>query len=278
MKKIFLTLALFAVTSANASTCTLTLGDVRTAEKDGFFAAYSSLKPAIENATGCEFKIKNYATQEELYHAVINKQIDLAYLKDFPFYLAQKKQSDVKPIVVALSNSLENDKPSAFYSTYLLSRASDTSLNSLKDLQGKKIGVLERSSTSGYLVSWYALNKENISARFKQYSSYRALFKALQDGEVDAISTWDWSIKQNKAHQVHILKAFPQIPNPSIVMTHTLPEAQVDEIKNALLKITEKDNHKAVQGYSAALPNMFDGIFKVFDDYCQKQPNACDWK
>jgi ABC-type phosphate/phosphonate transport system substrate-binding protein len=278
MKKIILTLVLCTMVSANASTCTLTIGDICTKEKDGFFSAHDSFKSSIENATGCELKIKSYDTQEQLYHAALTKQVDLAYLKVFPFYLAQKKHPDIKPLVVALSYGIENDEPSAFYTTYLLSRASNTSLNTLKDLQGKKIGVLDASSTSGYIVPWYALDKEKISANFKHYHNSQELFKGLEKGEVDAISTWGWSIRQNKLSQAHILKTFPQIPNPPIVMTHALPEAQVNAVKNALLKLSEKDKQMPVQGFSVVSASMFDGIFKVFDYYCQKQPNACDWE
>jgi NitT/TauT family transport system substrate-binding protein len=69
----------------------------------------------------------------------------------------------------------------------------DAGINSLADLKGKKIGVINRSSATYFspLEQLYENGMTDTDAQFVDISCCSAQYTALESGQVDAVGTWD---------------------------------------------------------------------------------------
>lgn len=263
--------------------CTLTLGRFAINPSDALQKwAQSPLRAAMNKATGCDVIYKPFASTQQLQQAAIHHQVDLAFLKDFNYYMVKKNDPEIKPLAVALSYRLQDKKLSPYYTGYLLSLITNKNIQSIADLAGKKIGFLSPYSTSGFVIPFMFFHdkKINYSTYFSQITFYDGhddnLYQALLNGKVDVIATWDDVVIRNKVGPIRILKSFTDIPNPAFVVINPISNEKFKALQEAIIKVPYKMNVKyPAQGYVLPQSGMYDSLFKMFDRFCEIKPDVC---
>lgn len=277
---LFIILLCSGVISA-ANACTLIYG---THQPDSSILkehwAQSPLNHALANATHCSIDLKTFSSADELRKAVLNHQVDIAFLKDFNFYLAQKKNPEVKPLAVSLSYNNQTKTNSATYDGYILS-LTDKKINSIDDLSGKSIGFVSPESTSGFIlpILYFAEQNKDYKTYFGKTTFYNSVMKsmaALKSGEVDAVAVWNPSFLNEDLSKMKVLKTFSNIPNPVIVVTHTLKDVDFNALQKAIVSIPEEKNpKKLIQGYVTPDKVDYSAIFKSYESFCKIKPEEC---
>ena len=110
---------------------------------------------------------------------------------DIDLMLATYTITDERAEKFALSDSYYTDYIGImvrYTATDANSLGSDN-INSLADLDGKVIGVPKNATTRADMLNYIeTANTLKVSPRFAEYSSYEQLFKALKNGDIDAMS------------------------------------------------------------------------------------------
>jgi len=153
------------------------------------------------------------------------------------------------PSLTFLATSQVKDKP--FYHSVILARK-DSSLLSVKDLAGKKVGFVDRYSASGYL--YPAAFLKTVGLMDEQKPLYTPIFlgsheravRALLEKQVDAAITYDgffdfagFQIGETKNISLadfRILKLLPEkIPDDAVVCRSDLGKKTIQNLHAALL-------------------------------------------
>ena len=225
----------------------------------------------IKEATHCTPVLKLYSNVPALVNAVVHKKVDLAYLKDFPYFQAYTRLKTIKPVAVAMSPNRKTKKPSYYYQSFLISLASNTKFKTLRNLKGATVGFLSPTSTSGYRLPYAFLVRHGINPKttFKKIIFFNNhdddLYKALLDKKVDVVATWGDVILRNKAVKLNVLMNIKHIPNPPILAV----TAKAMKYKKVLGLAFEKEPCKFKEHYSNEcfrLPpkNFYTKLFEEF--------------
>lgn len=238
---------------------------------------HSVFEEALASGTGCDVALKLFSSETALRKAAIQKQVDIAYLKDFNYYLAKKENAAISPLVVLLTPSGSDQKLSKYYTGYILSLADNPKIHSINDLNGGKMGVRSKFSTSGYILPMDLFDNAGISVQPVAFQNEDTLYKNFESKKLDAVATWDAVIYKNQKKPIRILKKFENIPNPPIVITHTLPAGRAEQLQHALIALKPTQNNQSFFALAFAKPDtdMFHPLFKAFDSHCQRVPNDC---
>jgi phosphonate transport system substrate-binding protein len=200
-------------------------------------AIWSPFVKALEKELG--IKVEQVATSD--YAGVIegqlNGKIDLAMYGPFSYYLA--KQAGAKIDTVAVTVREIGLSPS--YQSYLVAK-SDSSLNSINDVKGKKVCFVDSASTSGYLYPFAGLKEAGID--LKDISPVFAgghdrSLTAVKAGTCDVGFAFDDMVNITaiergliKAGEMKTIWKSKPIPNSPLAVNTALPASLVKKIKD----------------------------------------------
>ncbi|MCS6837258.1 MAG: phosphate/phosphite/phosphonate ABC transporter substrate-binding protein [Bdellovibrionaceae bacterium] len=226
----------------------------------------------LEENTPYKFKISTPGSYIAVVEAFGTKKADVAVFTNNGYLLANEKYGAEARLTVLRHGS-------ALYKSQFIVRA-DSGINSLKDLEGKKLAFVDPASTSGYLLPLKTLKDRGIKIREHVFAGkHDNVVTMVYNKQVDAGATF-WSPEDEEgiqdarrlvktqfpdvAEKVKILELTDSIPNDPIVFRKELPEDMKKTIEEALLKFIEtkegKEAFKKIYGV--------DGLKKASDaDY-----------
>lgn len=202
------------------------------------------LKEYLEKNTPYKFEI----TIPQSYVAVVEsfgtQRADVAAINTYGYYLAHKQYGVEARLTVIRYGS-------ATYQSQFLVR-SNSKIQSLKDLQGKKVAFVDPASTSGYLLPLKTLRDRKIEPKETVFAmKHDSVVTMIYQGQVDAGATY-YSPAQNGQiedarrmvktqfpdveQKVKILELSEPIPNDPIVFRKDMPEAMKEKIVDTLLQ------------------------------------------
>jgi len=240
------------------------------AQAQDWKAKYKELEFAIvpsENASGVtdrfapmmEFMSKELGVPVKLriandYAAVIEGQragqIHIAYYG--PASFARALKTGVK--TEAFAQEVNEDGTKGYYSVFYVKKESP--YQTIQDLKGKNIGLVDPNSTSGYNVPLYALDKLSIDptkffGKMLTTGSHENAILALQQGTVDVATNW-WNDENEsnllrmarknmvKAEDFRIILKSDIIVNSPIAYMADYPAEMKKAISTAFLAIPTK--------------------------------------
>jgi phosphonate transport system substrate-binding protein len=174
-----------------------------------------------------------------------SNRADAAILNTFGYVLAHEKyQAEARLKLV--------NRGRDYYNGQIIVRA-DSSIKSIKDLNGKKFAFVDPVSTSGYLLPVRLFKKENIKIKESIFAGrHDSVVTAVYQKKVDAGATFytppdddatpkdaRWIIRTQYPDvfkKVKILQLTEAIPNDPLVLRKGLPE----DIKNKLIEALKK--------------------------------------
>jgi phosphonate transport system substrate-binding protein len=198
----------------------------------------------------------------------------------------------------AIAQDVNLDGTKGYYSVFYVKK--DSPFQSIQDLKGKNLGLVDPNSTSGYNVPLFALSKLGITDANSFFGkvvitgSHENAVIALSQGTVDAAANW-WNDEQEsnllrmerkgmvKSADYRILFKSDQIVNSPMAVPADMPADLKKAIQDAILAVATKDPEafkKATDGkalpWAAVTNSAFDPIIELnrFVDELRKKKSG----
>ena len=167
--------------------------------------------------------------------------IDFALIPPFAYILANKKNG-----TEALLTSINKHDEPGYYSVLLV--RTDSGIEKVEDLKGKKVAFVDPSSTSGYIFPAVILMDHGINIEqdvtYQFAGGHDKALQLLINGDVDAIGTYESAITKftkefpEVTEKVKVLQKSDLIPGITLVVSSKVDDATKQKIKDAFLKVT----------------------------------------
>ncbi|MGE5892974.1 MAG: phosphate/phosphite/phosphonate ABC transporter substrate-binding protein [bacterium] len=168
---------------------------------------YSPMIDYLNKNTGITWELKLYRDHDAIIKGMCTGELSIALLGPVPFGRA-REQCEIKPLLVSLGS---DGKPA--YRSVLIT-GNDT-INSVRDLKGKKIGFF-KGSTAAFVLPRKMLDDEGITLDAVQptyFNSQDRIVEALIKREIDAAGIKQSLFERFQGSQFKILKVSEPLPN-----------------------------------------------------------------
>ena len=167
--------------------------------------------------------------------------IDFALIPPFAYILANKKNG-----TEALLTSIGKHDEPGYYSVLIV--RTDSGIENVEDIKGKKVAFVDPSSTSGYIFPAVILKDHGIDIEkditYQFAGGHDKALQLLVNGDVDAIGTYEDAITKfakefpEVTEKVKVLQKSDLIPGITLVVSSKVDDATNQKIKDAFLKVT----------------------------------------
>ena len=167
--------------------------------------------------------------------------IDFALIPPFAYILANKKNG-----TEALLTSIGKHDEPGYYCVLIV--RTDSGIEKVEDLKGKKVAFVDPSSTSGYIFPAVILKDHGIDIEkditYQFAGGHDKALQLLVNGDVDAIGTYEDAITKfakefpEVTEKVKVLQKSDLIPGITLVVSSKVDDATKQKIKDAFLKVT----------------------------------------
>ena len=220
----------------------------------------------LQKETGLHFKTSVATSYAAVIEAMGAGKVDIGWLATFSYVLAKNKY-DVELLLVVQRFG------SPFYRGQIMVRT-DSGINSLDNLQGKRFAFVDPASTSGHLYPKTLLLSKGLDPKtfFSKTifaGSHNAVVLSIYKGEVDGGAAYDGSraavakTYPDVFEKIKVLAYTKEIPNDTVSVRKELPEGLKVKLRNGLKKISDSPKGskilKRLYGISGLMD--LDGLF-----------------
>ncbi|MBC7421229.1 MAG: phosphate/phosphite/phosphonate ABC transporter substrate-binding protein [Bdellovibrio sp.] len=198
------------------------------------------LKAYLEKELGLSFSVELPTNFVAVIEAFGSKRADVALINTFGYIIAHDKyQVEARLRVI--------DKGRDEYHGQIITRA-DSSIKSVKDIDGKKFAYVDPASASGYLLPLGLFKKEHIKPKETIFAGrHDSVVTAVYSKQADAGATFYSPDNQDARklvktqfpdvyEKIKILELTGPIPNDPVIFRKDLPE----NIKNKIIEALKK--------------------------------------
>ncbi|MGF1494025.1 MAG: phosphate/phosphite/phosphonate ABC transporter substrate-binding protein [Microcoleaceae cyanobacterium] len=176
---------------------------------------------------------------------LVDGDVQMAYLGPLTYIQAKERNPELEPIVAHIEKS--TGRP--WYNSVIVA-GTDSGINTLEALKGKRFGFVSQSSTSGFLVpsaefKELGIDPEKDFAAIEYAGGHDKNAAALETGKVDAVALEKPTyIEVQQAgglpeDQYKIVWESDPIPNSPIVVSSQLPAEFKTELRKVLIDAPE---------------------------------------
>ena len=195
----------------------------------------------LEEQLGLSVNIEIPPDYQTAIDLIAEDKVQMAYLGPLSYIQARQRNFQLEPLVAYIDK--RTGRP--WYTSVIVAN-SEKGIKEIADLSGKRVGFVNPSSTSGYLVPVAHLKSNNIDpeqdfAELKYTGSHNKNAAALESGELDAIGinkpTYLKALKSGQlpAEKYQVLWESDPIPNAPIVISKQLPADLKSNLQRALI-------------------------------------------
>ena len=195
----------------------------------------------LQEQLGLSVNIEIPQDYETAIALIAEGKVQMAYLGPFSYVKARQQNFQLEPLVAYIDK--RTGRP--WYTSAIVVNT-ESGIKTIADLKGKRVGFVNQSSTSGYLVPVAHLKSHNIDperdfAELKYTGSHNKNAVALESGQVDAIGiNKPTYLKARKSGQLptekyQLIWESDPIPNAPIVISRKLPIELKSNLQRALI-------------------------------------------
>lgn len=220
-------------------------------DADATQAAAEKLAAHLEKETGLEFHVEVPEEYIDLVAALADEEADLLFMNDLSYLLAHEKYEAHAAFAVERSDGEDS------YRAEIITHK-DSGIKSLKDLNDKRIAIVDLYSVSGYLLPAAMLHKQDIKpSELITAGGHDSVVQQVIDREVDAGFTFTHGGKQDgrkllqESHPevfevVEVVATTDTVPNEPVVFGAHVKDDVRKKISAALLDYSKTEEGKAV--------------------------------
>lgn len=235
------------------------------------------LAELMENETGLKYEISVPTSYTAVITAMGSGNVDVGWLSPIPYVIAHD-QYGVEVVLVTVRNK------SAKYWSFIIART-DTGINKLADLKGKRFAYGDPVSTSGaiypkHLLRMSGYDPEKFFSNAIYAGAHDRVVMAVYNKQVDGGAIYggvgtDAREKVVNAlpdvmKKTHVIAKSIEIPNDTVSVRKGLPPALVRKITDGLVKVAESDEGRitimslyGIDGFVPAKDSDYDSVRKV---------------
>ncbi len=202
---------------------------------------YQPMLTWLGERIGRQFILVGGRSYEDMIDLVVRGEVDLAELSPVPYVQAKKKSPELQLVLTEVKWNEDHTALIDSYRGHILVRADRKDLVASADLRGKRLGFVNRESSSGWRYPRAMLAQQGLDANRDAtplfLGSHPRVTDAVAAGSVDAGATWDFNLAlaTHKYGAIfRVLLTSPPIPNLCLVAEPKLPLALVQAIRQAL--------------------------------------------
>ncbi|MBD2313051.1 phosphate/phosphite/phosphonate ABC transporter substrate-binding protein [Desertifilum sp. FACHB-1129] len=176
---------------------------------------------------------------------IAEEKVEVAYLGPFAYVKAKNQNPKLEPLVAHIDK--ETGRP---WYTSVIAVDTQSGVQSLEDLKGKRFGFVSRTSTSGYLVPMAQFREMNIDpdtdfAAVEYAGRHDSNATALAEGKVDAaaMTKVTYVTAQTSgflpSDRYKVIWESAPIPNSPVVINNKIPESLKSNLRRALVDAPE---------------------------------------
>ena len=235
------------------------------------------LADLLKKETGLEFKIDVPANYTAVISAMGAGTVDVGWLSPLPYVIAHD-QYDVDVILTTVRNN------STDYWSFIITRT-DTGINKLSDLKGKKFAYGDPVSTSGsiypkHLIRASGYDPEGFFSNVIYAGGHDKVVMAVYNKQVDGGAIYGGVVSDAREKvtdtikdvmkKTHVIAKSITIPNDTVSVRKGLPKEMVKKIRDGLMNIAKSDEGRisvmslyGIDGFVLAKDSDYDSVRKV---------------
>ncbi len=252
----------------------LTFALVPAEDAEAMIESFDSLRRHIAKEAGVEVEVMSVTDYSGVVEAMRRGKVDVAWYGPLSYVLA-RQETGAEAFAIGKKRGAD-----ATYKSIFLVRAEDTA-QTLANLAGKRIALVDPGSTSGNLVP-RSMIKDDSGKTMEEFfgkvvyaGGHDAALMALLSGSVDVCAIQDVTYEQyskerpDEMKKVRILASSSPIPQSPLAFRKDLDPAIKEKVRRAVLEAHEHGVRLDVKGqgdfeqFVAAGPDDFEPIAKM---------------
>lgn len=248
----------------------LVVGFIPSQNAETLSAKAKPLGDLLSKELGIPVEVTVTTNFNALVEGMAAKKIDVGFLNPVNYVFAHDKKNAAE----LLLQTVRNGSPS--YKAMFVKKKGDTSINSVKDIKGKKVAFVDGASAAGYLypvvmIKDAGLNPDTDITGIMSGGHDKALM-ALYRGDVDVATVFDDAISDTIAkttpdakEKLEVFARSSDIPNDTVSIRPDLPADFKKKVSDAFMKIMSTDEGKKIGKDIYNFDNLQPGDDKNFD-------------
>lgn len=201
------------------------------------FKGYQPIIDYLNQNEKFQFELKLSTSYSETVNQLINGEVAVAFFGSL-LYINAHERYRIIPILKPLN---EDFKP--FFKSVVFTK-SNSNINSIQELKGKRIALPSSESFSGNWLIKYELSKYNILEKdikdIKNFAYHQNVIYQVLNGDFDAGVVKDRVIEEYDDRKIKIIEYSEPVPGSPIVAAQNYDPEIIGVIKSLLLKVNLK--------------------------------------
>jgi phosphonate transport system substrate-binding protein len=237
---------------------------------------FSKLKDYLQATLHMPVTVLNVTSYGACIEAMKKKRIEVAWFGPMSYVLAEREAN-----AEAFLLSADQKGVTSYLSEILV--PPNSTAKSILDLRGKKMGLVEASSTSGYLIPSYLVYNAS-KMRIDQFCSvaflgnHDAVVNAVKQGTVDAGGTNNITVERMlaegklKASEYRVLAKSDPLPGSPLAWRKDLPDDFKQKLKAAIVGSPKAIGIYKIPGFGeiASFQSVAPSDYKMIGDIADK--------
>ncbi|MEN6355658.1 MAG: phosphate/phosphite/phosphonate ABC transporter substrate-binding protein [Armatimonadota bacterium] len=235
------------------------------------------LAELLKKETGLNYKVSVPTSYAAVISAMGAGNVDVGWLSPLPYVIAHD-QYGVEVILTTVRNK------STKYFSAIIART-DTGINKLSDLKGKKFAYGDPVSTSGsiypkHLIRTSGYDPEKFFSNVIYAGAHDKVVMAVYNKQVDGGAIYGGVVSDAREKVVdtikdvmqktHVIARSIDIPNDTVSVRRCMPPSLVKKIRDGLMKVASSDEGRiavmslyGIDGFVIAKDSDYDSVRKV---------------
>ena len=202
------------------------------------FKGYQPIMDYLSEETGYHFELKLSGSYEETAKQLVNGEVAAAFFGSY-YYIKAHKSIGIMPILKPL-----NEYKEPLFRSVIVTK-SESSINSILDIKGKRIALPSKESFSGNWLIKYELNRAGFKLSdfdtVQNFAHHHTVVYQVLKGNFDAGVVREVVATEFLNRGIKIIAYSDEIPGSPIVVPVNYNKEVISQIKKAFLKINSSD-------------------------------------